>query len=425
MRPYTDLLPLRKTSVWGGFSEAVAIPHRYGRTGGKLIQYDQQRKLFVWADHASDGIDDVLVDGVSIDAWAWRNGVDSTGATITFIEFQDAQDEGAELIARGRGKKHPVTGVLIETPAVAIWDIISNIAGNSLAESALQNFSAECAALDITIGGSIEESITIQSQCRDICKSIGAIFSPDIRGLCKVHPGGTGGVSKSTINYRLSATATANRTDLITSLSVTFDYENGSPLQSIKADAVDGLSRYGRFESTLEARWVKSSRVALGVATRMLSAKSRPAYKLSASGIKDIIRIGETVTVNHPVVPKTGVAIVINRSLNMDASLTDAALEFIDLPATRVELVQQSQAFTTNSYSSIAVATIGDERVFTFTEQDGSPTVNASVTLDGQMTRYTDGAGKVSFPAYSMPVGDHTLYMITADGRELTTTVTV
>ena len=426
MRPYSDLLPLRLTTVWGGFRVPKTLPHRYGHTGGELIQYDQQRTLFVWADHACESVDTVLVDGIEISSWAWHNGLDSTGRAVTFVEFSEPQAENAALVARGRGKQHPTTGVLLENPASVIWDILANVAGNTLTEATLQTFATECSALNIQVGGSVEETASLQSTVRSICDSVGAIFSPDARGLCRIHPGGTDGLIVETIDRRFDTTFAAGRSNLVTSLSLSFSFEAGSAKQSIKAQAPDAIALFGTFEQSKELHWVTSSRVAFAVAVRLLRAYSQPRWAIKSAGIKTPIRVGDTVNVSHPVCLQTGNAIVVNRTLNLPTSLTDCELEFTASSSTRVVLVQQSNAFAANEPSSAVLQTIGSERVVTITEETtGEPIGNAAVTLDGQVTRYTDTAGVVEFPVAIMPAGMHTLDILTVDGRELSMTVLV
>jgi hypothetical protein len=63
--------------------------------------------------------------------------------------------------------------------------------------------------------------------------------------------------------------------------------------------------------------------------------------------------------------------------------------------------------------------------VLTITNDDGTPTVNAAVTLDGKLTRFSDSSGHVAFPATAMPAGAHTIDILTSDGRALSTTVLV
>ena len=110
MTPLSAPIPLRNSSVWAGYREAVAIPHRYGSASGSLIQYNATRTQFVWCDHAAQSIDTVLVGGQSVGDWVWRNAVDSTGHTVAMVEFGQPQDEGVTLFARGRGKRHPADG---------------------------------------------------------------------------------------------------------------------------------------------------------------------------------------------------------------------------------------------------------------------------------------------------------------------------
>lgn len=94
-----------------------------------------------------------------------------------------------------------------------------------------------------------------------------------------------------------------------------------------------------------------------------------------------------------------------------------------DVPAVRI--AAQSTAFEPQSYASIAVVTQGADRVLTLQDDDGSPLAGAEVTLDYEWKRYTDGAGHVSFPTSIMPLGEHNMRIVTADGRVLQQTVLV
>ena len=48
--PLSANLPLRTSAVWGEFGEVAVIPHRYGRTRGAALRYDNSGRRFVWAD---------------------------------------------------------------------------------------------------------------------------------------------------------------------------------------------------------------------------------------------------------------------------------------------------------------------------------------------------------------------------------------
>ncbi len=425
MRPFSDPLPLRLTTVWGGFRESKPIPHRYGNTGGELIQYDQPRRLFVWADHACEAIDAVLVDGIAISAWAWRNGIDSTGHPVTFVELVDAPADGVSVIARGRGKQHPGSGVLMENPAAVIWDILANLAGNLVNESTLQAFALECDARGLRVGGSIETADSVQTVIRSVCASSGAIFSPDSKGLCRIHPGGTPGVVMETIDRRFSTTATARRDSLVTALNVNFDFEAGRPKQSIQLEAPDAIALYGKINKISELRWITSARVSVSIGKAILTDTAQPRWSVRSSGIRTALAVGDTVEVQHPIVPQAGLAIVLNRSLDLATGLTSAEFEWIASSNTRVVLVQQSVAFVANRPVSAAVQTQGSDRILTLVEQDGRPIANATVTLDGQTTRYTDSAGRVEFPVALMPPGNHSLSIVTQDGRTYSETVLI
>ena len=151
----TDKIPLRQNVVWGTFSKAEFIPHRYGAVGGKLVQYDRQRLNFVWADHPVESIDQVLVNGLPATGWTWANVIDVTGHPVAMVTMQQPVDIGATIIARGKGKLHPATGARMTDPAAILFDILANICGRSVTESSFGTFSAACAARGLEAAGSI------------------------------------------------------------------------------------------------------------------------------------------------------------------------------------------------------------------------------------------------------------------------------
>lgn len=425
MRPLSDLIPLRKTTVWGGFREAKLLPHRYGTTSGELFQYDQARKIFVWADHASEGIDEVLVNGLTAGGWSWRNDQDTTGRAVTIVEFLSPPADNDVLIARGRGKLHPRTGERMTNPAAVLWDLHANICGNPLAESELDRFRVECDTLGISVAGSIDDSKTIQSLSREICANIGAVFSPDCIGLARVYPGGYTGVSRETIDCRFELSCASQRASIVNSITISFAYESGEPTKSIQLEAPDSIAMYGRSEQSFESKWISSSRVAFDIAKRYLSAYARPKWVAKANGIKRSVRVGDTITASHPVLQYSGTATILSRTQKFSNGVSDIEFEAFIGQVPRVVITRQSEAFTANNYVGADVQSQGSERLLTLKEESGAPIVNAAVTLDGQTTRYTDASGRVSFPVAIMPVGTHTLTINTTDGRTLTTSVLV
>ncbi len=419
----SEPLPLRTTAEWSLFREARVIPHRYGRVGGALLQYDEARRIFVWADHPCAGVDEVLVGGALASGWVTRNRQDSTGRACCFVEFAEPVEDGAEVIARGRGKLHPVTGALITNPATIVWDILANIAGRSVAESQLDSFRAQSAVEGLVCAGSIEAPITLQAAAREVCASVGAVFCPTAHGLARLWPGAELDAARITVE-RGEASARASLGELVNDLTVQFDVEAGTPRRALQIDAPDAVADLRRRPAVAELRWVAEPRIALSIATRLLQQRARPQWVVRTA-VRGRVAVGDAVVLDHDALPVTGTGMVLEHEWQPDSEAQSIGLVMPvgDLPAVR--LLRQSQRAELLPFAGVAVETAGDVRVVTLREEDGRPIVGAQVTLNGQLVRTTDGAGRVSFPASAMPRGEHTLAVLTGDGRSLSTIVLV
>jgi hypothetical protein len=423
MTPLTQPLPLRTTAVWSLYREAEVIPHRYGRTGGRLLQYDGTRTSFVWADHPVASIDEVLADGLPLGGWEYRAQADSTGRVVAFVVFAEAVEEGVALIARGQGKRHPRTGAALDNPGAIAWDILANIAGREVSEAQLADFAAEAAALGITCGGSLRGDQTVQGAVRDLAGSVGAVFAATARGLLSVWPGVEAGaaIGKATTG---AASAEAQLQELATDITFRFAFEGGEPLRALRIEAPGVIAERGRRSIELDLPWVTSPRVALAVGTRLLQHRARPQWRVTCA-VRGDLRVGDAIELGHPDLPVTGVHRVLERERELDAVDTVVGLRVPAGPVPSVRVVSQAERAASQPYAGAAVATQGDQRVITLREEDGRPIVGASVQLNGTITRRTDGGGRVSFPRLLMPAGEHTLTVTTADGRTLTTVVLV
>lgn len=421
---FSSPLPLRTSAAWPGYREAIVLAHRYGATSGSLTQYDAARRLFVWADHPCQAVDAVTVDEQAAGDWHWYNGVDSTGRAVCFVEFATPPPEGAILRASGRGKLSSQHGGLIVNPADVVFDVLTNIAGKSAAS--LDLFRRECQRADLTVAGSLDSNaVTVQAAVREICASVGAKFAPDALGLAFLQPGGSAVPSLETIDRRFDVTAGAALNDLFNDLTVRFDYEDGEPRQAVQLEAPASVAKYGRRVRVMDARWLVSGRIAVSVGTRLLHHAARPVWTVEADNLRRRLRIGEGVTLDHGRLPLTGTFRVLARSVNPETDRGSIRFEVPAGVAPSVSLIQQSARIGPQSFAGIDVDTLAGERVLTLTEENGAPISGATVTLNGQTPRSTDGAGRVSFPAYLMPPGEHTLSILTRDGRTLTTKVTV
>lgn len=419
MSPLTLPIPLRDTTAWGSYREAKPIPHRYGRTGGELLQYDDTRTRFVWADHPCAGIDTVQVAGVDYPEFLFVVERDSTKTPITFVLFNEPIPEGAAVFARGRGKVHPVSGVLMETlPAVA-WDILANLCGQPVTESQM---AAPGRLLRYQVAGSLDSvNQSAQAVLRELAASLGARFAADCPTLFFPWPMASWGRPIVTLDRSLGAAATSE-TDIetiVNDLTVKFDFQSGEPRGSVRFEAPDSIREYGRRAGIFEAKWTHVRRDAHDLCTRLLKQQARPAYIITVSGIETRLNVGDEVSVGDlPRVACNGPAVVLARAVQPAAGVTDIEIAITTGSPARVVLLQQSTAVEAQSYVSAEVSSVGVDRVFTIREEDGSPITQAAVTVE-DTTRYTDTSGKVVFPAYLLPAGEYTLTVITQDGRRL------
>lgn len=423
MTPLSEPLPLRTTAAWADYREPVAIPHRYGECGGALMQYSQDRRLFVWADHAVVAIDAVLIGGQPVSNWAWRNGADSAGAAVAFVEFDQPLEDGAQPIARGRGKPGH-GGAAMSNPADVVLDVLANIAGRDMTAARLADFRAACAAAGLEVGGSIERADTLRAVVRTICASVGAVFAEDAAGVCHLWPGPapSGGYR---IGRERELSAGLQLSELANDLTLRYRHEDGQPRGSVQLEAGESVRLYGRRTAVLDAHWLASPRTAVAVATRLLQQQARPAWSVSIGDIPRPLRIGDAVAIDHPLLPLQADAMVLGREFDA-ASVTSAVRVSVpvgDLPAVR--LLRQSAQSEALPYEGVVIETVGSERVLTLREADGRPIVGAGCRLNDNITRTTDGSGRVSFPASSMPPGVHVIVVTTSDGRTFATEVTV
>jgi len=423
MTPLTAALPLRTTAVWDAYREAQPIQHRYGETAGALLQYSADRRTFVWADHAVAGIDAVLVSGQQVSNWQHRNGTDSTGHAVAFVEFDGPVDEGATLIARGRGKS--ANGRLMTNPADVVLDVLNTLAGRGVSAARLDDFRAACSVAGIEVGGSIETTDSVRAILTGLCNSIGAVWSDDARGLCHLWPVDGLQSGLDVLPGDVQADATANIDALTNDVTLRYQFEAGSPRAAVQMDAPDWVLRHGRRAVVIDAPWIASSRVALGVVTRLLQHRARPLWAVSLSGIERDLRIGDVVPVSHDLLPVTADAMVIGREYDLSTRTSAVRVQVPAGSLPSVRLVRQSSALEAAQYEGLTLQVVDGGYQLTLTETDGRPIAGASATLDDQITRISDGAGRVTFPASVMSPGVHVIVILTADGRPLATQVTV
>lgn len=422
MRSLVESLPLRQSTVWAGFREARTIPLRYGVTRGACLQLDDSRRLWCWADHAAFAIDDVFVADTEVGNWVWRNALDSTGRVVALVEFDSPVDEGVTVTAAGRGKPHPVTGALMDSAADVVWDLLANVAGQTVDAGDFGAFRSATSTLPV--GGSFVSPVSVRDAVRQVCASIGAIFSAPSR--CVLFPPVVAEAARYTVAARHTLTQTGTTLEsIITTLRVEFALEDDAPTQAVELAAPEAVRAFGDRPSDLVLRFVAEPRVAVAVGTRLLQSWARPNWTIAAAGLERVLRVGDVVTLAHPDSPVAGDHPVIAREVDLESVQSSVAVRAPVGAVPSVSLVRQSARSGPLEYPSVAIQSAGTERVITLKEADGTPIAGAQVTIDGRVVRQSDSLGRVTIPGYLLPPGEHEFVIKTQDGRTLTQVVLV
>lgn len=421
--PFTSLIPLRRTSVWGGFADVRPIPWRYGAVTGRLLQHNSQRTLFVWADHPCQGIDEVLIGGLAAGGWRWYNGVDNTGAAVCFVEFGQPVDDGASVVARGRGRMIG-NGELMTNPADVIADIRATIAGQVIDPGQMDDFRDDAAAAGIEIAGSIsDDTQSLQRLISDIIFSVDAVWSAGMAGFARLRTGlnQTGITLDESLNGPFSAEADLDR--VINVLDIDYANDDDGPTSSLIIEAPRSIDDFGRRSQTLSMPWISSARLVESAGQQILQRSARPVWSASFEGELDA-GLGDVVSIDRASVPFIGPALITGVDTDQRSGRISITTEQLATGTEPVSLIRSGSQFTLQPGTSATIATIGEDRVLTILDSNNGPISSAAVTLNGTLTRLTDSGGRVAFPAAAMPEGEHVLE-VDAGGQSYSFTVVV
>lgn len=419
--------PLRDTTAWPGYREARWIPRRYGPCGGEALQYDDTRRRWVWNDGASASIDSVFTGDQPASGWEWRNGVDAAGQVVTFIEFAGAVPEGRRVVARGRGVLHPVRGGLMESPAEVLWDVLANLGGLPIPEARFSGFLQQCAAAGLTVGGSVEVDSPLHAIAREICDSVGAVCSPDLRGFARLWPGyDAPAVASVERTVGVDVSASALLADMCTDLTLRYAWEAGEPRGAVQY-AVVSPPASGSQARVVDAKWLSSSRVAALVCERLLAFKSRAQWEITARGVEGDIRIGQSVALQHPLLPVGGSNLVLAREFEEtnEGDVTTVTVRAAVGAVPVLALVRNTNASEALPPVPVNTTATGDEIEVQILDSAGQPVAGAECTLDSQITRFADSAGWVRFPLRYGTPGLHTIVAVATGLAPITTQFTV
>lgn len=411
-RPLSDNLPLRTTAVWGGWKDVRVLPWGWGRVTLEPIQYSDDQRLFVLLDHPAAGVDEVRRDDVPTTAFATYNGVDSTGHAVAFLELATPLAAGERLAASVRGRMHPATGHLLQTPAEILHDVLANLARAPVTWPDLDDYRTETAQL--VLGGLLaDNTISVRAAVDQVMQSAGSAWAAAMPGIALQWPPAPDPAAPAIAVTPATAqdvTARTDATGLITVLRVLYDYDYAAQRfrRAIQLRAPGAEKDFGTLEAEWQAPWLRSPRHAEALGRRMLQWQARPRWHVEWRQRLANVATSAWVDVAHPLAPITGRHRLISAALDLSAATLICAVEAPvgDVPA--VETAALSTAFEPLIQAGVTVEIAAGQIIFTARDQLGQPIAGAIVTLDGGAQRIADAAGRVSFPAVR---GRHVLYI--------------
>ena len=358
------------------------------------------------ADHAIAGVDAVTVDGEATD-YRWRNGADTTGHAVGFLELAEAPDSSADLAAEVRG--------LSGNPADIIADLYPR--------DDLQDFAIYCRNAALELGGALTEKMTLRAAIDFVTRQVGAVWSAGLPGFAAPFPPDADGPIWAAFG-RIGMTgwsAECGLDSVVTRVSVpfNFDYSANKARQSVVLEAPAAVREHGTREVELSLPWVRSARQAVATASAWLRWRARPIWTLKFStGVQHRgIRPGGWITVDHPSLPMPRAYVVtdIDPGYGRGAvTITASAAAGLE-PA--IQTVLASSAFDPIS-TEYALEAGGDKVAVIVTDEIGQPLPGAKVWVDGRGPVTADASATVRF---KYTPGRHVL-RIEADGRSAVTT---
>ena len=415
-RPLSDNVPLRTSTVWGGWREVRVLPCGWGKVSITPIQYSDDQRVFFLLDHPIAGVDEVKRDDVATQAYAWRNGVDSTGQAVSFLELAEPLAEGERLAVTLRGRMHPATGRLLQTPAEILHDVLANLARAPVAWSDFDDYRTE--TVDLVLGGLMSDNtVSIRAAVDGLIQSAGGAWAAAMPGVAMTWPPLPDWEAPA---MRVDALVASNlqastaATGIYTVLRVLFDWDYATERfrRAVQLQAPEAIKDYGTLELEWQAPWLRTPRHAEQLGTRMLAWLARPRWRVSWQTSFADVATGAWVELDHPLSPVQGRHRLISAELNLSAASLNCAIEAPvgELPS--IELVRLSTAFDPVIQAGITVEVADGEIIFTARDEQGQVLAGARITLNGNATRIADSGGRVSFPVQR---GRHML-LIEADG---------
>lgn len=425
-RPLSDNLPLRTSAVWGGWRDVRVLPWAWGSVTLAPIQYSNDQRVYLLADHPIAGVDEVQRDDVPTLAYDWRNGVDSTGRAVAFLELAQPLAEGERLAVTLRGRMHPSTGVLLQTPAEILYDLLAHLAKASVQWPDLDGYRTETAHL--RLGGVLaDNTITIRAAVDQLMQSAGGAWAAAMPGIAITWPPAADAAAPALRVDQLGAQdlqAATSAQGIYTVIRVLYDYDYAAARyrRAIQLRAPDAVREFGELELEWNAPWLRSPRHAEQLGQRMLAWLARPRWRVTwQQPATADVATGAWVELDHPLSPLQGRHRLVGADLDLSSASVACAAEAPVGPPPAIETMRLSSAFDPVIQPGVTVDIAGSEIIFTARDEQGRPLAGARITLNGGAQRVADSAGRVSFPVVR---GRHVL-LIEATGYPASEVVVV
>ena len=425
-RPLSDNLPLRTSAVWGGWRDVRVLPWAWGSVTLAPIQYSNDQRVYLLADHPIAGVDEVQRDDVPTLAYDWRNGVDSTGRAVAFLELAQPLAEGERLAVTLRGRMHPNTGVLLQTPAEILYDLLAHLAKASVQWPDLDGYRTETAHL--RLGGVLaDNTITIRAAVDQLMQSAGGAWAAAMPGIAITWPPAADAAAPALRVDQLGAQdlqAATSAQGIYTVIRVLYDYDYAAARyrRAIQLRAPDAVREFGELELEWNAPWLRSPRHAEQLGQRMLAWLARPRWRVTwQQPATADVATGAWVELDHPLSPLQGRHRLVGADLDLSSASVACAAEAPVGPPPAIETMRLSSAFDPVIQPGVTVDIAGSEIIFTARDEQGRPLAGARITLNGGAQRVADSAGRVSFPVVR---GRHVL-LIEATGYPASEVVVV
>lgn len=401
-RLLSDALPIRSVAAlpaWRAEAGGRYLPWVYGRATLSPVPIDAAGLEWLVADHPVVAIERVIVGGVETQGWQLVQRLDGTGRAVAVLRLTQAPPSGHAPAVTVIGRRHPVSGIVLEHPADIAADLLRQC-GWSTAADAFQGLRDAWPGL--ALGLVIDNPIRLREALGGVMEPLGAWWRTDPPRAGRRLPGAPVVEIDAALADHIGARAESAQLATVAHVRYAHDWATGAARGAMTLVAPEAVRQFGELETTIDLPAVRTARDALAVGSVRLARLARPLWQIDATvPARVVVSAGDTVQLAHPRVP-AGAALVLATSFGDSRSIT-AELSVGEVP--RIELARRAQALDADTADN-RVRYRDGVATFRVTDDYGAPLAGATVTLDGQQTRETDRGGQVQFKTAQ---GPHTL----------------